>query len=154
MKLSRIFTGDAGKSEPRSRSRLLAEPAPGKGRDFEAFWETSLHDGLMAGTAFPAISASGASGFRADRRLPRLRRERDWKLYSAPILRLATANTRTTAGCRKRPKPVTRLTWDNAAMISPATAQQMGLTTGDYVTLQLERPRSEGRSVDRSGPRG
>ena len=38
---------------------------------------------------------------------------------------------------QETPKPVTRLTWDNAAMISPATAQQMGLVSGDYMTLQL-----------------
>ncbi len=38
---------------------------------------------------------------------------------------------------QETPKPVTRLTWDNAAMISPATAQQMGLASGDYVTLQI-----------------
>ena len=43
------------------------------------------------------------------------------------------------AGCKRLPKPITRLTWDNAAMISPGTAQQLGLTTGDYVTLTLAR---------------
>ncbi len=35
------------------------------------------------------------------------------------------------------PKPVTRLTWDNAAMISPGTAQELALTSGDYVKLVL-----------------
>ena len=35
------------------------------------------------------------------------------------------------------PKPITRLTWDNAAMVSPGTAQQLSLTSGDYVTLRL-----------------
>ena len=34
-------------------------------------------------------------------------------------------------------KPITRLTWDNAAMISPGTAQQMGVTTGDYACISL-----------------
>ena len=38
---------------------------------------------------------------------------------------------------QETPKPVTRLTWDNAAMVSPGTAQQLGLASGDYVTLQL-----------------
>ena len=36
---------------------------PEKGRAFEAFWETSLHDGVMAGTALPAASASLRSDF-------------------------------------------------------------------------------------------
>jgi molybdopterin-containing oxidoreductase family iron-sulfur binding subunit len=35
------------------------------------------------------------------------------------------------------PKPNTKLTWDNAAMLSPATAQRLALVDGDYVKLQL-----------------
>jgi molybdopterin-containing oxidoreductase family iron-sulfur binding subunit len=39
---------------------------------------------------------------------------------------------------QETPKPVTRLTWDNAALMSPTMAQQLGVTTGDYVTLRLD----------------
>ena len=35
------------------------------------------------------------------------------------------------------PKPVTRLTWDNAAMISPALAERLGLAAGEVVELEL-----------------
>jgi molybdopterin-containing oxidoreductase family iron-sulfur binding subunit len=35
------------------------------------------------------------------------------------------------------PKPNTKLTWDNAAMLSPDTAQRLALVDGDYVKLQL-----------------
>jgi Fe-S-cluster-containing dehydrogenase component len=38
---------------------------------------------------------------------------------------------------QEAPKPVTRLTWDNAVMVSPSTAQQMGLVSGSYVSLRL-----------------
>jgi len=34
-------------------------------------------------------------------------------------------------------KAITKLTWDNAAMMSAATAQKLGIVTGDYVKLQL-----------------
>src|SRR5262249_43341534 len=30
------------------------------------------------------------------------------------------------------PKPITRLTWDNAALLSPATAKELGVALGDY----------------------
>ncbi|HEU5087247.1 MAG TPA: 4Fe-4S dicluster domain-containing protein [Roseiflexaceae bacterium] len=33
------------------------------------------------------------------------------------------------------PKPVSKLTWDNAAQLSPATAAQLGLATGDIVDI-------------------
>ena len=34
-------------------------------------------------------------------------------------------------------KPLTKLTWDNAALIAPSTAQRLGLTTEDVVLLTL-----------------
>jgi molybdopterin-containing oxidoreductase family iron-sulfur binding subunit len=34
------------------------------------------------------------------------------------------------------PKPITRLTWDNAALLSPQTAQRLGLAQEDVVELQ------------------
>src|SRR5690606_28080635 len=41
------------------------------------------------------------------------------------------------------PKPITKLTWDNVALISPATAASLGLTSGDVVTI-----RHAGRQAD------
>ena len=40
------------------------------------------------------------------------------------------------------PKPLTKLTWDNAALFSPATAQRLGVDTEDLVDL-----RKGGRTV-------
>ena len=40
------------------------------------------------------------------------------------------------------PKPLTRLTWDNVALVAPALAEQMGLKNNDVVEL-----RYQGRSV-------
>jgi len=44
---------------------------------------------------------------------------------------------------QEAPKPITKLTWDNAALLSPATAEHLHLTNGDVVTLRLD-----GRSVE------
>ena len=33
------------------------------------------------------------------------------------------------------PKPLTKLTWDNAALVSPASARKLGVTNGDVVKL-------------------
>ena len=40
-------------------------------------------------------------------------------------------------------KPLTKLTWDNAALVSPATARKLGVTNGDVVKLA-----SNGQSVE------
>jgi molybdopterin-containing oxidoreductase family iron-sulfur binding subunit len=47
------------------------------------------------------------------------------------------------AWLQELPKPFTKLTWDNAALFSPATAQRLGLSDGTLVRLSLR-----GRSVD------
>ncbi len=39
-------------------------------------------------------------------------------------------------------KPLTKLTWDNAALIAPATAQRLGVTTEDVVELSSGAARS------------
>ena len=41
------------------------------------------------------------------------------------------------------PEPITKLTWDNAAQLSPQTASRLGLATGDLVALGVE-----GRTLD------
>ena len=41
------------------------------------------------------------------------------------------------------PDPLTKLTWDNAALIAPATAESLGVETGDVVRIDLE-----GRSIE------
>ncbi|MBI4888204.1 MAG: 4Fe-4S dicluster domain-containing protein, partial [Acidobacteria bacterium] len=46
------------------------------------------------------------------------------------------------AWLQELPKPLTKLTWDNAALISPTTAERLMLTDGDIVEL-----RQGGRSV-------
>ena len=38
------------------------------------------------------------------------------------------------------PDPITKLTWDNAALISPRTAEELGLEHGDVVEVSLRRP--------------
>src|SRR6185503_9588389 len=47
------------------------------------------------------------------------------------------------AWLQELPKPLTQLTWDNAALISPATAARRDLSSGDRVELTLGN-----RSVD------
>src|SRR6185503_5130083 len=46
------------------------------------------------------------------------------------------------AWLQELPRPFTKITWDNAALVSPDDARGMGLSTGDVVTLE-----AGGRSV-------
>src|SRR5262249_24520998 len=110
------------------------------GADFETFWRRSLHDGVVPGTALapkrvalrpdwdaaPAAppAAGGLEGvFRPD----------------AHVLGGRFANN---GWLQELPRPLTKLTWDNAALGAPATAERLRLANEDVVEL-----RYRGRSV-------
>ncbi|HTZ99058.1 MAG TPA: 4Fe-4S dicluster domain-containing protein, partial [Candidatus Aquilonibacter sp.] len=134
-----LFSGDAGKSDHDVVHDYWQSQRPERGRDFEVFWETSLHDGVLAGTALPAISvavrpdwagqagAESASGADASA----------MEIVFRPDPTVGDGEYSNNSWLQELPKPVTRITWDNAAMISPTTAQQTGLVTGSYVKLYL-----------------
>ena len=58
-----ILTGDGAKSGHDLVREYWQSQRPEKDKAFEAFWETSLHDGLMTGTALPTISVPLRSDF-------------------------------------------------------------------------------------------
>jgi molybdopterin-containing oxidoreductase family iron-sulfur binding subunit len=104
------------------------------GADFEAFWRKSLHDGWVEGTAFAPKSvtakntgAAGATPAQADSLEINFRR--DPSIYDGQF-----ANN---GWLQELPKPMTKLTWDNAVLVGPKMAAREHLSTEDMVTLEL-----------------
>ena len=110
------------------------------GADFEAFWRKSLHDGWMEGTTYPAKSVSipiktaafstqtTASAATGQNSLE-VNFRRDPSVYDGQF-----ANN---GWLQELPKPMTKLTWDNALLVGPKMAEREGLKTEDMVTLEL-----------------
>ena len=137
------LTGDAGKSGYDLVRDFWRTQRAEKDRAFETLWETSLHDGVIAGTALPAVSVSLRPDFASQLPAPSApASESALEIVFRPDPTLGDGEFANNAWLQETPKPITRLTWDNAAIIGPATAQKLGLTSGDYVNLKLA-----GRSV-------
>ena len=132
-----LLTNDADKSAHTLIRDYWQSQRSEKGQAFEAFWETSLHDGLMAGTALPASAATLRSDFVQQAPAAAEGNASSLEIVFRPDPTIGDGEYANNSWLQETPKPVSRLTWDNAAMISATTAQQMGLTSGDYVTLQL-----------------
>ena len=47
------------------------------------------------------------------------------------------------------PDPITKLTWDNAALISPAYAKKLGVLTGDLIQIAINEKSAGGQPVKR-----
>ncbi len=104
------------------------------GADFEAFWRKSLHDGWVEGTTYTpksvtAKSAPSAKSTSADPNSLEVNFRRDPSVYDGQF-----ANN---GWLQELPKPMTKLTWDNALLVGPKMAERVGVKTEDMVTLEL-----------------
>ncbi|HWT81555.1 MAG TPA: molybdopterin oxidoreductase, partial [Candidatus Methylomirabilis sp.] len=95
-------------------------------KNFELFWRTALHDGVVAGTALPAKSLALKKGIGE----PENRRtgEAALEIVFRPDPTVWDGRFANNGWLQELPKPLTRLTWDNAVLVSPATAQRLGLS--------------------------
>ncbi len=108
--------------------------------EFEHFWRKALHDGLVPGTAAPvkqvslrAWSTPPRDGDAPDSNTLEIVFQRDAATYDGRF-----ANN---GWLQELPRPLTKLTWDNAALVSPATAKRLGLQNGDVTELRFQERR-------------
>ena len=132
--------------------------------DFEGRWLEVLHDGLAAPEvlAGPSAERTGGSGGEATEEATGTAAE-----AVSGVLALAEPGAgdagsdggyevtfqisravcdgrfANLAWLQEMPDPLTKITWDNAALVSPATAAELGVSDGDVVTLT-----AGGRSVE------
>ncbi|HEU0141328.1 MAG TPA: TAT-variant-translocated molybdopterin oxidoreductase [Bryobacteraceae bacterium] len=104
----------------------------------EKIWRRSLHDGVVAGTRSPewktAINAKRVLDASAALESTGSGLEVAFH-QSASLFDGRFANN---GWLQEAPDPLTKIVWDNAALIGPATAGKLGLSTGDMVTLEKE----------------
>jgi len=102
--------------------------------DFEQFWRKALHDGWIEGTTFAPKAVSQAGEVVKGAPIPalgaiELNIRRDSTIYDGQF-----SNS---GWLQELPKPMSKLTWDNAIQIGPATAQRLNIKTEDIVELEL-----------------
>jgi Fe-S-cluster-containing dehydrogenase component len=106
------------------------------GADFEAFWRRSLHDGFVEGTAAALVEVSTAPNWGeifADQPAP----SEGMELIFRPDPSIWDGRFANNPWLQELPKPLSTITWDNAAYISPSTAERMGLASNDLVDLRF-----------------
>ncbi len=102
--------------------------------DFESFWQQSLQMGLVPGTALPRRNATLRDDW-AGRAFPPVVPTTPtiapggMEIAFRPDPTVWDGRFANNAWLQELPKPITRLTWDNAAFVSPATAARLGLST-------------------------
>jgi molybdopterin-containing oxidoreductase family iron-sulfur binding subunit len=101
------------------------------GSDFETFWRRALHDGVVSGSALPARTPTWKGGVPAP--APVVGAGLDLLFRADPAVwdgRFAN-----NGWLQELPKPLTKLTWDNAALLGPSTAERLGVKNEDTIEL-------------------
>ena len=111
-----------------------------KGKDFDDFWQISLHDGVVEGTALAEINPPGA-------KIPEgaASSAGSLEIVFRPDPAVGDGAVSNNAWLQEMPKPQNKMTWDNAVWFSPKSAEHYGVTSGDVIEMALR-----GRKV--SGP--
>ncbi|NNF06296.1 MAG: TAT-variant-translocated molybdopterin oxidoreductase, partial [Candidatus Eisenbacteria bacterium] len=106
---------------------------------FDASWNRALHDGVVANTQYSEVveSPSGSAISVALRQLAAVTAPsaNALEVVLHPDVKLYDGRFANNAWLQELPDPMTKLTWDNVALMSPQTARDLGVESGDMVSL-------------------
>jgi MoCo/4Fe-4S cofactor protein with predicted Tat translocation signal len=120
--------------------------------DFEPFWEKSLHDGFIAGTAFEPKTATLKNDFlTAPPAMPASPGRDAVEVSFRPDPAVWDGRFANNAWLQELPKPFTKLTWENAILIGPGLARRLGVTTTNDETTDILELTYEGEKVQGLG---
>ena len=135
LELIAFLSGETSRGHDLLRNAMRSE----LDADFEKGWRKFLHDGFLAGSAFEAeavnLEAASLTGVVAAKPANggyhglELEFHRDGSVYDGRF-----ANN---GWLQELPDPMSKITWDNAAAMGPATAEEIGVKHGDMVKLAV-----------------
>ncbi len=110
--------------------RTVAKPT-----DFTASWSKFLHDGFLADSAAKPVAltlnaSAAAQHVSSNATLPSLD-DKTFEVVFVADSKVDDGRHANNGWLQELPDPVTKLTWDNAALISPAAAERLGVQDYD-----------------------
>jgi Fe-S-cluster-containing dehydrogenase component len=110
----------------------------GKWDDFEKQWRQGLSDGILPLNLAPII-ANPLDGNSPQPDAASADGAQEIELSFHPDPTLWDGRFANNGWLQELPKPFTRITWDNPALISPALAQEFQLVNGDFIEIATDK---------------
>ncbi|HZP80473.1 MAG TPA: TAT-variant-translocated molybdopterin oxidoreductase [Chthonomonadaceae bacterium] len=130
-----------GKSAHELLGALFAQARPGydilrdywarqNPTDFDRFWEKTLNSGVVAGTQAPVkqVTLKPGLGARLPAAQPPTPDANTLEIVFRPDPTIWDGRWANNGWLQELPKPLTKLVWDNGAILSPATAERLNVT--------------------------
>ena len=105
----------------------------GRAQDFEGWWRKSVRDGLIANSASAVITPTAVNS--ATIAMPHSG-PAALELVFRPDVYLYDGRYANNMWLQELPHPMTKLTWDNAVMLSPRTAKRLGFDNQQHVEIR------------------
>jgi molybdopterin-containing oxidoreductase family iron-sulfur binding subunit len=98
----------------------------------EKGWRKALHDGIAGQAAAGSTTAPEFTGWSGGNAAP----GSGYEVVFVPSWSTYDGRFSNNAWLQEVPDPITKLSWDNAAHVSPATAQKLGVEMGDVIAIE------------------
>ena len=105
--------------------------------DFAEGWRKALHDGWVEGTAFTPRAGGAAKGATAATSTPTAGGSGDFEVLFRPDTSLYDGRYANVGWLQELPKQITNMSWDNAALMSLGTTEQLKLGENDIVSIEV-----------------
>jgi len=105
-----------------------ATPSPQPSADFETWWRKTLHDGFAPNTALPVKTFSLKADLSSQPSTSNTQSpDNQFDLVIRTDPTIYDGRFANNGWLQELPKPFTKLTWENAALVSPNTAKRLGI---------------------------
>lgn len=111
--------------------------AKARGRDFETWWNRILHDGVVENSSLPSFTPYMREDFASVmERSQSLDFSQNLDILFRPDPGVFDGRFADNGWLQEVPNPITKLTWGNAALLAPATAERLEVSAGDVVDIE------------------
>ncbi len=100
-----------------------------------AAWRKVVHDGIIAESAYPLIQPAVRSGAVVQSMASVTPASSGIEIVFAPDARVYDGRFANNAWLQECPDPITKITWDNPALIGTATAASLGIENEDEIEI-------------------
>lgn len=126
-------------------------PKQAEARNFDAFWDRSLQDGVAVSSSLDATHSSSlpahweeaAYTMLQSRPSTSARSDDNYELHFYESVALRDGRFANNPWLQELPDPISKLTWGNCAAIAPKLAQKLGVADGDVLRLKTDKGQIE-----------